>query len=378
MTAHTEQLLAAAARRPNRSTVMGAFGLAVVGMMAVSGLAGDALSAGLGLPEAEIRFAARATGTVIAGGDLTSRPGGGESLARLAPGAPVRIGGLVRVPAGLGSRDVYWVAVSAADGHRHGFVAAEAVVVGQGSVPALSLDGVQLDALLSPAEAVSRSSEAPGGLAQVAGDGRAPVGAAAGAGSGAAAGAQAQAQPEQGIELSWLPASVARWREAIIAAARKHRVDPELVAIVALVESGGNPGIVSPAGAVGLMQIMPGTGAGIAQQLGIAAHDTSRLYDPAYNLDFGAYYLSQQLKSFGKAVDPDWQQSVEMAAVAYNGGPGAAQRLSSGGSIAAETRSYQRWVGGLWRERRHAEPPTLSAWLAAGGRNLVARAEQAQ
>ncbi|MPY96220.1 MAG: transglycosylase SLT domain-containing protein [Acidimicrobiia bacterium] len=90
------------------------------------------------------------------------------------------------------------------------------------------------------------------------------------------------------------------------AAGARHGVDPALVAAVAKAESGFDPSATSPAGALGLMQFMPSTAAGI----GIDP------LDPAQAIDGGAHYLAAQLERFG---------SVELALAAYNAGPGAVE-----------------------------------------------------
>jgi soluble lytic murein transglycosylase len=149
-------------------------------------------------------------------------------------------------------------------------------------------------------------------------------------------------------------------------------VDPELLAIVALVESGGDPSAGSSAGARGLMQVMPATASEIARERGIRDFDADRLTDPGLSIDFGAYYLAQMLRRFGRPSDPDWLESVTLAASAYNGGPNLVSRWVDGlASLPEETQRYRNWVGGMWAERREAQSPTYEAWLAAGGRRLV-------
>jgi soluble lytic murein transglycosylase len=83
-------------------------------------------------------------------------------------------------------------------------------------------------------------------------------------------------------------------------------------------ESNFNVGAVSPAGALGLMQLMPGTARDVARKTG-QAFDAGRLTsDPAYNVTLGSQYLADMLQRFGG--------SYELAVAAYNAGPNAAAR----------------------------------------------------
>jgi soluble lytic murein transglycosylase-like protein len=99
-------------------------------------------------------------------------------------------------------------------------------------------------------------------------------------------------------------------------------VDPSLVAAVARTESGLDPRATSPAGAAGLMQLMPAT----AQALGVADP-----YDPVANIRGGAIYLRELLARFGG--------DIALAVAAYNAGPGAVERFG-GVPPYAETRRY--------------------------------------
>ncbi len=171
------------------------------------------------------------------------------------------------------------------------------------------------------------------------------------------------------VAIPWLPTSVARYARMLDEASVRHGVDANLLAIVVLVESGGDPTAVSPSGATGLMQIMPATGADIAQRRGIGGHIDQHLFDPAYNIDFGAWYLSRQLRRFWTGEPAS---TVDRAAAAYNGGPGRLNRhLKSGKPLPAETARYRQWVGGMWRERYSPASRTYAAWWQAGGGRLV-------
>jgi soluble lytic murein transglycosylase-like protein len=327
--------------------------------------------------EAELTFAAQGLGTVTRDAELRSIPAGGELLASVPKGSPVTVGGVVNVPTGLRTREVYWVRLgqngggaSASDpgSGPYGFLAAGSVTLSSGTPPRLALRGVPQEALSQPASALSLGGDAAERAAAGAGDQALSSG-------GPAAGPMGAGVPGD-LDIAWLPATIGAWRPQILAAAELHRVDPALIALVMLAESGGNPRAQSPSGAVGLMQVMPSTGAGIAQERGIAGYTPEQLWEPATNIDFGAYYLGQQLKAFGTREDPDWQQSVELAASAYNGGPGSVQRLLAGGALPNETTRYRQWVGGMWRERGQAASATFDTWSAAGGAALVAAAQR--
>lgn len=95
----------------------------------------------------------------------------------------------------------------------------------------------------------------------------------------------------------------------IEAAAARHGLDPALVDAIAYVESRYRPAAVSPAGAVGFMQIMPST----AAELGV-----KDLTDPRQNIEAGAAYLRAMLDAF--------DNNIEHALAAYNAGPTAVRR----------------------------------------------------
>jgi len=173
------------------------------------------------------------------------------------------------------------------------------------------------------------------------------------------------------IAIAWLPAPVARFAPLFERKGRQHGVDPELLAIVALVESGGWSAARSPSGARGLMQVMPSTSRIIADERSLERPERDALLTPETNVDFGAWYLARQLERFGSS---DLDASVDLAAAAYNGGPThLSSHLEEGTTLAAQTARYQRWVGGMWRERRRARSPTFEAWVEAGGGRLLAR-----
>jgi soluble lytic murein transglycosylase-like protein len=113
-----------------------------------------------------------------------------------------------------------------------------------------------------------------------------------------------------------------------------------------------------------LMQLMPTTAANIAAERQLVAHTAERLFEPAYNLDLGVWYLARQLATFGDGAEDE--RSVELAAVAYNGGPQVARAyLEGSATLWPETAHYRDLVVGMWKERDQPESPTFAAWRAS-------------
>lgn len=88
---------------------------------------------------------------------------------------------------------------------------------------------------------------------------------------------------------------------------------PALILSIARRESEFDPGVVSPAGALGLMQVMPGTGRDVARDIGASFSQDRMLSDPAYNALLGATYLQQLIGRYGG--------NPVLVAAAYNAGP---------------------------------------------------------
>ena len=115
-------------------------------------------------------------------------------------------------------------------------------------------------------------------------------------------------------------------------------VDPSLIKAIIANESGFNASATSGAGAQGLMQLMPGTAAGLG---------VSDSYDPAQNVYGGTRYIKSLLDRFGG--------NVKLAVAAYNAGPGAVEKYS-GVPPYAETQNYVQNVLSSYEKYRAQQP----------------------
>lgn len=107
----------------------------------------------------------------------------------------------------------------------------------------------------------------------------------------------------------------------------KYGVDPYLIFLVMEQESHFNTGAVSPKGARGLMQLMPGTGA----RFGVR-----RPHDPAQNISGGTRYLRELLNRFNNRVD--------LVLASYNAGEGAVIKFGHKVPPYRETRNYVKKI----------------------------------
>jgi soluble lytic murein transglycosylase-like protein len=129
-----------------------------------------------------------------------------------------------------------------------------------------------------------------------------------------------------------------RFSPLIEATAKRTKLHPGLLHAMVSVESAYNPQARSPKGALGLMQLMPGT----ANRYGV---DDS--YDPLQNLEAGANYLKDLLKEF--------KFDLKLAIAAYNAGENAVKKYGNQIPPYPETQSYVKKVMGHYRRNLQVE-----------------------
>lgn len=125
-------------------------------------------------------------------------------------------------------------------------------------------------------------------------------------------------------------------KAALRDAAKTYAIDYELLQALIATESGFDAQAISPKGAIGLMQLMPGT----AQRYGVQGDPKrsleTKLADPRVNIGAGARYLRDLIKMF--------PGEIELALAAYNAGEGAVQRAGNKIPNYRETQNYVKTV----------------------------------
>lgn len=135
-------------------------------------------------------------------------------------------------------------------------------------------------------------------------------------------------------------------REVVRDQARATGLDASLIYAVLRQESVFNPRALSPAGARGLMQLMPATAREVARDLALAPLDLDQLFEPRVNITLGSHYLARMSREFGG--------NPALATAAYNAGPARVARWLPDADMDAdlwiatipfsETRGYVRRV----------------------------------
>ena len=154
--------------------------------------------------------------------------------------------------------------------------------------------------------------------------------------------------PVSTIDWQSIPLQLQAYKSAIDSAARRYRVDPALVRAVIHAESAFQPRARSSKGALGLMQLMPGT----ARDMGVA-----NVLAPDENIQGGVKYLAMLLE--------ENRGDTTLATAAYNAGPNAVKRYN-GIPPYAETRTYVERVKILHDRYRKAMGRRFSGRVVAG------------
>jgi len=146
-------------------------------------------------------------------------------------------------------------------------------------------------------------------------------------------------EPEDYFPAFAKPAQKTPFARQIRAAAEQNGLDARVISSVIAAESNFRPRAISPAHAMGLMQLMPATAAQFAVR---------NPFDPEQNISAGARYLKQLLTKF--------RGSLTLALAAYNAGPGRVEEFG-GVPPFAETRNYIRRV-----ETKLKQPDAILSW----------------
>jgi soluble lytic murein transglycosylase-like protein len=149
----------------------------------------------------------------------------------------------------------------------------------------------------------------------------------------------------RGVTANSLPA--ASLSDVVTEASNRYRLDPDLVNSVIKAESGFNVRAVSPKGAQGLMQLMPGTASGLG---------VSNAFDPQANVEGGTRYLRELLERYNF--------DLVKALAAYNAGP---QRVEQFGGVPPyyETRAYVARIVRDFNKKKIAQQKAASNKVSA-------------
>lgn len=135
-----------------------------------------------------------------------------------------------------------------------------------------------------------------------------------------------------------------KYKDEVIKTANEFHLEPTLVIALAYTESRLNPESISGAGAVGITQVLPSTGASVWQNISNGQpFSTNLLHDPYQGLRIGTAYLRQNIdKYIGQGYSID--DATRLALYHYNGGPGAVARYLAAKSTDALPRETQAFA----------------------------------
>lgn len=155
---------------------------------------------------------------------------------------------------------------------------------------------------------------------------------------------------------------IARVQPWVDQASQRYEVDPDLINAIIWVESRFQPRAKSPAGARGLMQLMPATANAMARQMG---RGTPRVFDPEFNIRAGSLFLLQMFDRF------DGDETLALAA--YNAGAGNVSKwMKHDGELPPRSLAYvenvqrarMRFIA-MRDQREHPDPSPARTMIAA-------------
>ncbi len=126
-----------------------------------------------------------------------------------------------------------------------------------------------------------------------------------------------QMLPEEGTREVWDVFYPLRWWPNIREEAKRHNIDPYLIAGLIRQETVFDPNARSRANALGLMQLLPYVGRDVARKTGNGAITSNDLFNPVLNIQLGTAYVKELMSGFNR---------FEYVAAAYNGGPTRVRR----------------------------------------------------
>jgi soluble lytic murein transglycosylase len=126
-----------------------------------------------------------------------------------------------------------------------------------------------------------------------------------------------QMLPEEATREVWEIFYPLKWWSNIKEEAKRHNIDPYLIAGLIRQETVFNPNARSRANAYGLMQLLPYVGRDVARKTGAGAITTNDLYNPVLNIQLGTAFVKELMDGFDR---------FEYVAAAYNGGPTRVRR----------------------------------------------------